>query len=227
MCNRKNVIPDYRVSPQLSFHIDKIILPTMDKVFFNKYYLNVGNIYLAETFYYVFTQLFFICLKIVCPIMLKIFWKGHKNLKKSPSCFDKSADLLSKSQNKREIFSNFVAFSQCPNFNSINKTEKSCTYSVIILRKIYTNTLQMFLWSKHLQCIIRFWNFFSWIKFVCEISGVDSYVRFISYSKCSNRNFCRILDVYSLFAIWMGQIQSKLIYIFVTYGLASLYVTSL
>jgi hypothetical protein len=30
------------------------------------------------------------------------------------------------------------------------------------------------------------------------------------------------LDVYLLFAIWMGQIQSKLIYIFVTYRLASL-----
>ena len=28
--------------------------------------------------------------------------------------------------------------------------------------------------------------------------------------------------IYFLFAIWMGQIQSKLIYIFVTYGLASL-----
>ena len=30
------------------------------------------------------------------------------------------------------------------------------------------------------------------------------------------------LDVYLLFATWMGQIQSELIYIFVTYGLASL-----
>jgi hypothetical protein len=30
------------------------------------------------------------------------------------------------------------------------------------------------------------------------------------------------LDVYLLFAIWMGPIQSKLIYIVVTYGLASL-----
>ena len=36
------------------------------------------------------------------------------------------------------------------------------------------------------------------------------------------RNCRRTLDVYFLFAIWMGQIQSKLIYIFVTYGLASL-----
>jgi hypothetical protein len=32
----------------------------------------------------------------------------------------------------------------------------------------------------------------------------------------------RTLDVYLPFAIWMGQIQSNLIYIFVTYGLASL-----
>ena len=36
------------------------------------------------------------------------------------------------------------------------------------------------------------------------------------------RNWRQTLDVYLLFASWMGQIQSKLIYIFVTYGLASL-----
>ena len=36
------------------------------------------------------------------------------------------------------------------------------------------------------------------------------------------RNYRQILDIYLLFAIWMGQIQLKLIYIFVTYGLASL-----
>ena len=35
-------------------------------------------------------------------------------------------------------------------------------------------------------------------------------------------NCCWTLDVYLLIAIWMGQIQSKLIYIFVTYELASL-----
>ena len=35
------------------------------------------------------------------------------------------------------------------------------------------------------------------------------------------RNCRRTLDVYLLFAIWMGPIQSKLIYIFVTYGLAT------
>ena len=39
----------------------------------------------------------------------------------------------------------------------------------------------------------------------------------VKYPNCR-----RTLDVYLLFAIWMGQIQSKLIYIFVTYGLASL-----
>ena len=36
------------------------------------------------------------------------------------------------------------------------------------------------------------------------------------------RNCPRILDVYLVFAIWMGQIQSKLIYIFVNYGMANL-----
>ena len=36
------------------------------------------------------------------------------------------------------------------------------------------------------------------------------------------RNYHRTLHVYLLFTIWIGQIQLKLIYIFVTYGLASL-----
>ena len=36
------------------------------------------------------------------------------------------------------------------------------------------------------------------------------------------RNCRQTFVVYLLFAIWMAQIQSKLIYIFVTYGLASL-----
>ena len=35
------------------------------------------------------------------------------------------------------------------------------------------------------------------------------------------RNYGQTLDVYLLFAIWMGQVQLKLIYIFVTYGLAT------
>ena len=36
------------------------------------------------------------------------------------------------------------------------------------------------------------------------------------------QNGCKTLDFYLLFAIWMGQNQSKVIFIFVTYGLASL-----
>ena len=36
------------------------------------------------------------------------------------------------------------------------------------------------------------------------------------------RNCCQILDVYLLSVTWMRQIQSKLIEIFVTYGMASL-----
>ena len=55
---------------------------------------------------------------------------------------------------------------------------------------------------------------------------VQSNVRFMSYLKCSNwRRISRLasnLDVYLLFAVWMGPIQAKLIFIFVTYGLASL-----
>ena len=49
----------------------------------------------------------------------------------------------------------------------------------------------------------------------------SSHIRFVLIG-VEYRNCCRTLDVYLLFAIWMGQIQSKLIYIFVTYGLASL-----
>ena len=36
------------------------------------------------------------------------------------------------------------------------------------------------------------------------------------------QNYRRTLDIYLLFAIWIGQIQSKLIYLFVVDGLASL-----
>ena len=36
------------------------------------------------------------------------------------------------------------------------------------------------------------------------------------------RNCRRTLDVYLLFAFWVGQIQSKLIYMFLTYRLARL-----
>ena len=32
------------------------------------------------------------------------------------------------------------------------------------------------------------------------------------------QNYCQTLDVYLLFAIWIGQIQLKLIYLFVTQG---------
>ena len=45
-------------------------------------------------------------------VKVQLFWKSHKNLKKkSPSCFDKSADLLSKRQNKREIFCGLLTMS--------------------------------------------------------------------------------------------------------------------
>ena len=37
-------------------------------------------------------------------IKVQLFWKGHKNLNKSPFCFDKSADLLSKHQTRGILF---------------------------------------------------------------------------------------------------------------------------
>ena len=51
--------------------------------------------------------------------------------------------------------------------------------------------------------------------------GGSSYIRGVLIV-VEYRNCRRTLDIYLPFAIWMGQIQSKLIYIFVTYGLASL-----
>ena len=44
-------------------------------------------------------------------------------------------------------------------------------------------------------------------------SHIPSVLIGVEYQNC-----CRTLDVYLHFTIWMGQIQSKLIYIFVTYG---------
>ena len=37
-------------------------------------------------------------------VKVQLFWKGQKNLKKSPPFFDKLADLLGKRQNKQERF---------------------------------------------------------------------------------------------------------------------------
>jgi hypothetical protein len=48
-------------------------------------------------------------------------------------------------------------------------------------------------------------------------SHIQSVLIGVEYQNC-----CQTLEVYLLFAVWMGQIQSKLIYIFVTYELASL-----
>ena len=53
-------------------------------------------------------------------------------------------------------------------------------------------------------------------------SLIRSVLIWVEYQNCS-----QTLDVNLLFAIWIGQIQLKLIYIFVTYGLASLYVAGL
>ena len=63
-----------------------------------------------------------------CCFKVQLFWKGHKNLKKSPSCLDKSGDLLNKRQNKRDFFSNLVAFSQCLNFNPLTRLYFFCNW---------------------------------------------------------------------------------------------------
>ena len=48
------------------------------------------------------------------------------------------------------------------------------------------------------------------------LSYIQSVLIGVEYPNC-----CRTLDIYLLFAIWMGQIQSKLIYMFGTYGLSN------
>ena len=54
------------------------------------------------------------------------------------------------------------------------------------------------------------------ISFMSGSSHIRNVLIVVEY-----RNYHRTLDVYILFAIWMDQIQSKLIYMIVTYGLAS------
>ena len=49
-----------------------------------------------------------------------------QNLKKNPTCFDKTAVFTQQCQNKREIFFQiFVAFSEKLNFKEINKSDDS------------------------------------------------------------------------------------------------------
>ena len=55
------------------------------------------------------------------------------------------------------------------------------------------------------------------IKLMCGSCHTQSVLISVEY-----RNCLQTLDIYLLFAIWMGQMQSKLICIFVTYGLTSL-----
>ena len=55
------------------------------------------------------------------------------------------------------------------------------------------------------------------LRLMCGSSRIRNVLIGVKYRNCR-----WTLDVYLLFAIWMGQIQSKLIYIFVSYWLASL-----
>ena len=49
-------------------------------------------------------------------IKVQVFWKGYKNWKKSPTCFDVTEENVKKSE---RFFSNFVAFSQYLNFMTL------------------------------------------------------------------------------------------------------------
>ena len=79
-----------------------------------------------------------------------------------------------------------------------------------IITSICALTILDLTFSCVLFCLVTF-------VFLCVDHHIQSVLIGVEY-----RNFCRTLDVYLHFAIWMGQIQSKLIYVFVTYGLASL-----
>ena len=71
-------------------------------------------------------------------------------------------------------------------------------------------------YEKKVRSIFDQWShlYFSLVSSSSHIQSVAIGVKY--------RNCCRTLDVYLLFAIWMRQIQSKLIYIFVNYELTSL-----
>ena len=60
-------------------------------------------------------------------------------------------------------------------------------------------------------------SFYSKSSIMSGSSHIQSVLVGIEY-----QNYGQTLDVHLIFAIWMGQIQLKLIYIFVTYGPASL-----
>ena len=53
-----------------------------------------------------------------------------QNLKKSPTCFDKTAVFTQECQNKGEIFSNFVAYLEKLDFKNIKKVQASKIVSV-------------------------------------------------------------------------------------------------
>ena len=55
------------------------------------------------------------------------------------------------------------------------------------------------------------------VSFMSGSSHIQSVLIGVEYQNC-----CRTLDLYLLIAIWMGQIQSKLTYIYAAYRLTSI-----
>ena len=99
----------------LEFSIVDWKLPYTVRTWVHTYFYNLGNVKEAISDPTLRPALSIVNFEILAcwHVALKFSFseKAKKNLKKSPSCFAKSADLLSERQNKREIFSNFVAFS--------------------------------------------------------------------------------------------------------------------
>ena len=97
------------------------------------------------------------CISILRPLYkVQIFWEGHKNLKKISHFV---LTLLSYFKKRWEFFSNFVAFSQYPNFNVEN------LYLIILPLYEYDNygnhSCQKYEASKDSN-----WNHATWKKIV-------------------------------------------------------------
>ena len=94
----------------------------------------------------------------------------------------------------------------------------------IFISEMFVNVIMCLFLSKNFRLSWSNLKLISVSSIFSESSEAN--VWFMSYLKCSNcHQILKLLLNFGcliIFAIWMGQIQSKLIYTFVTYGLASM-----
>ncbi len=94
------------------------------------------------------------------------FWEPHKILKNLPRGFDKSADLLSKLQTMRKIFSNYVCFS---NFFQEEK-EKNLCHNHCIWRASFLHELIQYIRLEFVCQKMPHPKYYIWkASFICEL----------------------------------------------------------